>query len=211
MIMIQSGVKLVACIALCLTAGVIGSYFTMDQIGSWYQTIRKPTWNPPNWIFGPVWMTLYVMMGIAIWLILEKTTERPKSTALILFAIQLVLNSLWSIIFFGQHQMGWAFVEIVLLWVAILATIIAFWRITYSASIFLWPYFAWVSFCRCLEFHVVANESLVIHKYLRLLFSCRLFQRNRYRVVFLRRDVYVATAVDVQSCWRNSLSDFAVL
>jgi benzodiazapine receptor len=113
---------LVAFVVACLAVGGLGAVVTTPEINGWYRTIAKPTWNPPDWVFGPVWTTLYVMMAIAAWLVWQKDGWRAAVVPLTLFAIQLALNFAWSWIFFGMHQPGWAFMEIVTLWIAIAAT-----------------------------------------------------------------------------------------
>ena len=128
--------KLIIAIAVSELAGIIGSVFTTPSIAGWYAGIVKPAFNPPAWVFGPVWTTLFALMGVSAWLVWSsyaKATEDEKKeikVALTLFGIQLILNTLWSIIFFGLHSPGGAFVEIVFLWFAILATIIAFGKIS---------------------------------------------------------------------------------
>src|SRR3990167_461575 len=122
--------KLVVAITVSEMAGVVGSFFTTPSIAGWYAGIVKPALNPPAWVFGPVWTTLFALMGIAaflVWSSYAKSTKDKKKgirVALILFGVQLVLNTLWSIIFFGLHSPGGALIEIVFLWLAILATII---------------------------------------------------------------------------------------
>jgi translocator protein len=147
--------KLILAIAIPLAVGFISGFFTITGVGSWYQTIQRPSWNPPGWIFGPVWTTLYVMMGIALYLIWKADTSRNlKNYAILLFALQLTLNFLWSFIFFNQHQPGWAFAEIVALWVLILFTIFAFAKINSLAAWLLVPYISWVSFAAILNYSI---------------------------------------------------------
>lgn len=147
--------KLIAAIAVSELAGIIGSFFTVAAIPTWYAGLRKASLNPPPWIFAPVWTTLYLLMGIAAYLVWSKGlgTEGVKS-ALIIFAIQLILNTLWSIIFFGLHNPAAALFEIVILWLAILLTIIFFYKVSPLASYLLLPYLAWVSFASYLNFAV---------------------------------------------------------
>lgn len=146
--------KLIIAIAVSEMAGVIGSLFTMPAIQSgWYANIIKPTLNPPAWVFGPVWTTLFVLMGIAAFLVWKKNDKKIK-IALGIFIGQLVLNTLWSFVFFGLHNPGGALVEIVFLWFAILATIIAFFRISKPAAWLLLPYILWVSFAAYLNFAI---------------------------------------------------------
>lgn len=145
--------KAVAAVLICEMAGIIGSFFTAPSITSWYSTLIKPALNPPAWVFGPVWTTLYALMGIAAFLVWKKGLDRRDvRIALGIFAVQLVLNTLWSIIFFSLHSPGGAFFEIVILWVAILATIISFYKISKPAAWLLLPYIAWASFAGYLNF-----------------------------------------------------------
>lgn len=141
-------------IALCLGAGGLGAVVTTPEINGWYRTIIKPTWNPPDSVFGPVWTTLYMMMAMAAWLVWKPAGLRAAAVPLTLFGIQLVLNSVWSWIFFGMHQPGWAFVEIVALWLALTVTMVAFFRRSRIAGWLLVPYLAWVSFASVLNFTI---------------------------------------------------------
>lgn len=129
-----------------LSAGFIGSRFPP---GEWYAGLEKPSYNPPGWIFGPVWTVLYVLMGIAVWLVWK---ERGFSPAVCLFIAQLVLNALWSYLFFGANRPDLAFLEIVVLWILILLTMILFWRIRTAAGVLFLPYLLWVSFASVLNF-----------------------------------------------------------
>lgn len=147
--------KLIISILLTVGIGATAGLFTASGVDSWYTTIQKPSWNPPNWIFGPVWTTLYIMMGIALYLVWKSgSDERVKKIALILFALQLILNFLWSFIFFDQQQPGWAFLEILILWVFILLTIFAFARVNKAAAWLLVPYISWVSFAAILNYTI---------------------------------------------------------
>ena len=154
--------KLVIAIAVSEVAGIIGAFFTTPSIAGWYAGIVKPALNPPAWVFGPVWTTLFALMGIAAFLIwssyAEASADKKKGikVALILFGTQLVLNTLWSIIFFGLHSPGGALIEIVFLWLAILATIIAFYKISKLAAWLLVPYILWVSFAMYLNYAIWA-------------------------------------------------------
>ena len=147
--------KLVISIIVPLAIGATSGLFTETGVGSWYQTIQKPSWNPPGWIFGPVWTLLYILMGVALYLV-WKSDAAPalKRTAIILFSIQLVLNFFWSLIFFNQHAIGWALVEIIVLWLSILATIFVFARINNTAAWLLVPYISWVSFAGILTYTI---------------------------------------------------------
>lgn len=148
-------VKLIISIAVPLIIGFSASFFTVTEIGSWYQTIEKPSWNPPNWVFGPVWTTLYVLMGIALFLVWRSSAdEKLKRLAITLFILQLIANFFWSLIFFNQHQIGLAFAEIIVLWLLILLTIFSFARINKVAAWLLVPYISWVSFASILNFTI---------------------------------------------------------
>lgn len=139
-------------IAICLCAGGLGAIATTPEIEGWYKTIEKPFWNPPEYIFGPVWTTLYIMMGLAAWLVWKPEGFKAAATPLILFAAQLGLNVAWSWIFFGMHQPGWAFAEIVILCLAIVVTTVSFFRRSKAAGCLMVPYLAWVSFASVLNF-----------------------------------------------------------
>jgi tryptophan-rich sensory protein len=145
--------KLIVSIAIPLIAGFAGSIFTTKSIPNWYATIQKPSFNPPNWIFGPVWTLLFIMMGIALYLVW--TSGKADNAALWIFGIQLALNLLWSIIFFGLHSPLWAFVDIIALWLAILATIISFYSVSATASYLLIPYILWASFATILNWKIM--------------------------------------------------------
>lgn len=143
-------------ILLCQAAGIIGSLFTVSSIPVWYANLNKASFNPPNWVFGPVWLTLYTSMGIAVFLVWEKGKNNKKGkTALEIFFLQLILNSLWSIIFFGWHQVLLALVTILVMWALILLTIIKFWPISKIAGILLMPYLLWVSLASVLNYFVL--------------------------------------------------------
>ena len=144
-------VALVVALAVPQVAGLIGSFFTFKNIPTWYRGLRKPRLSPPNWVFGPVWTTLYVLMGIASYLV---WMQQGWGIAIELYALQLVLNTIWSIIFFGMRSPGVAFFELICMWLAILATIIAFWPISVWAGILMLPYIAWVSFAGFLNLRI---------------------------------------------------------
>jgi tryptophan-rich sensory protein len=144
--------QLIAAILICEAAGIVGSLFTFSQIPTWYAGLSKPALNPPSWVFGPVWTTLYFLMGIAVFLIWQKGPRRRKvRAALLIFAAQLTLNTLWSIVFFGLHSPGWALVNIAAMWVTIVWTMIAFAHLSRPAMYLLVPYLAWVSFATYLN------------------------------------------------------------
>jgi tryptophan-rich sensory protein len=145
--------KLIISIIVCQLAGFIGSLFTTPNINTWYATLTKPSFNPPNWVFSPVWTTLFLLMGISLYLIWKQGFEKKNvKNAILIFGIQLILNILWSILFFGLQNPLLAFIEIIILWLAILFTILVFYRIKKSAAYLLIPYILWVSFAAILNF-----------------------------------------------------------
>lgn len=140
-------------ILLCEGAGIVGSVFTAPSIPLWYAALVRPALNPPAWVFGPVWTTLFVLMGVAAFLVWRQGWyRRGVRSALGIFLLQLVLNTLWSFIFFGLHAPGAAFAEIIVLWLAIAATIGLFSRVSQPAAWLLVPYIAWVSFAAYLNY-----------------------------------------------------------
>lgn len=152
--------KLVIALAIPLLVGFTSGFFTATGVSTWFVTLKKPEWNPPNWIFAPVWTTLYVLMGIALFIIWKTQTELTKKRiAIFLFGFQLLLNFFWSFIFFNQHQPGWAFVEISVLWLAILFTILSFASISKTAAWLLVPYISWVSFAAILNYTIWSMNS----------------------------------------------------
>jgi tryptophan-rich sensory protein len=153
-------VKLIISIILCQFSGLIGSIFTGPSIQTWYVTLKKPVFAPPNWLFAPVWTILYLLMGIAAFLIWRKGFDQPQvKTALSLFAVQLILNALWSPVFFGLRSLLAGFVVILILWVAILLTIIRFFKLSMIAGALLIPYLLWVSFATLINFSLIVLKS----------------------------------------------------
>jgi tryptophan-rich sensory protein len=144
-------VGLVLWVALSFCAGLIGSRFTGPAVATWYGSVSRPAWAPPNFLFGPVWSALYLMMGIAAWLVWRKAGMSGAPGAMLLFGLQLIANAAWSAIFFGLHRFDLAFVEILVLWVLILATMVAFWRLDARAGLLLLPYALWVSYAGALN------------------------------------------------------------
>lgn len=142
---------LIVCTGTCLLVGISAGLITASSVRDWYPQIRKPSWTPPDGVFGPVWSVLYLLMGVAAWLVWRAPAGSARSRALLLFAIQLGLNGAWSLIFFGLHQPGWAALEIVLLWSAIVATVTACGRLSRLAAGLLVPYLLWVSFAMALN------------------------------------------------------------
>ncbi|MCA6441650.1 MAG: TspO/MBR family protein [Sediminibacterium sp.] len=143
--------KLVLCLLFTLGIGLVGGLFTAPQIQTWYVSLNKPTFNPPNWIFAPVWSTLYILMGISLFLIIRKPASVYRTQSLQFFSTQFILNFCWSFIFFNQHQIGLALLDIILMWVFILLTIIWFSRQNAIAGWLLVPYLFWVSFATILN------------------------------------------------------------
>jgi translocator protein len=145
--------KLIAMILGCEAAGGLGALVSGNAIETWYPTLRKPSFNPPNWIFGPVWTLLFALMGVALYLVSETKGDDERVTRLAkwLFALQLGLNVLWSGLFFGLRSPFFALIEIVFLWIAILLTILAFARISRTAALLLLPYLAWTTFAAVLN------------------------------------------------------------
>jgi len=138
-------------VVLCFLAGALGSVYTYPSIPTWYAALNKPYFNPPNFLFGPVWTLLYLLMGISAAIVWSKSDKNKSvDTAINIFMLQLGLNTLWSIIFFGYHRLFFALVEIILLWLAILWCTIAFFKISKPAGWMMIPYILWVSFAAVL-------------------------------------------------------------
>ncbi len=148
--MMKKILLLASCILLTLSVGGVSGYFTVAEIAGWYSTLHKPSFNPPNYVFGPVWTCLYLLMGISFYLVLTSHAA-PRRQALVFFWVQLIFNFFWSLIFFNMHQVGLALVDIVLMWLAILGMIITFYKINKVAALMQLPYLAWVSFATCLN------------------------------------------------------------
>ena len=144
--------KLVASVILCQTAGFLGSLFTTPAIPTWYRTLNKPFFTPPNWIFSPVWISLFILMGISLFFVWQKTDHSKFKIAFIFFFVQLILNILWSAAFFGLKSPLLGLMVIVLLWMAILFTILNFFKVSKFAGVLLIPYLLWVSFATLLNF-----------------------------------------------------------
>jgi benzodiazapine receptor len=152
---ISNILKAIFAITICELAGIIGTIFTTSAITGWYMTLTKPALNPPSWVFGPVWTLLYALMGISAFIVWQKgIANRRVKIALSIFLGQLILNSAWSIIFFGLRCTGGALIEIIILWCTILATIIAFYKISKPAAWLLLPYIIWVSFAMYLNYAI---------------------------------------------------------
>lgn len=151
----SSTFQVIIAILISEAAGIIGSVFTSPSIPTWYAGIIKPTFSPPNWVFGPVWTTLFALMGIASYIVWKRGFERRDvRIALGMFALQLILNVTWSLIFFGLQNPALAFLEIIALWLAIALTIVSFYRINKNAAYLLIPYILWVSFAMFLNYTI---------------------------------------------------------
>jgi tryptophan-rich sensory protein len=146
---VSSGFGLLLWVALSFAAGVVGSRFPP---GDWYTRLAKPAFNPPAWVFSPVWTLLYLAMGIAAWLVWRERRAARVAPALALFVVQLILNAAWSWLFFDLHWIGWALVDLGVLWLAVGATLRAFWKCRPLAGLLMLPYFLWVGFAALLNF-----------------------------------------------------------
>lgn len=147
--------QLIFSIGMCLGAGILGSFFTIPSIPTWYATLNKPVFSPPNFVFGPVWTILYILMGISFYLIwTNKAQNKDVKKALSIFLVQLFFNTTWSIIFFGGHQILLALINIVILWLLILVVMIQFYKINKISGLLLIPYLAWVSFASFLNYSI---------------------------------------------------------
>ena len=153
------GSGLVVFLVVCFAAAGIGGAVTTPKIETWYATLTKPTWNPPNWIFGPVWSALYFCMAVAARLVWRQGGFSGATLPLTLFGIQLVLNVAWSCIFFGLENPGLAFIEVLLPWTAIAATMVTFWQRSSAAGILFVPYLVWVSFASILNFMICSGRQ----------------------------------------------------
>jgi benzodiazapine receptor len=153
--------KVIIAILVCQAAGIIGSVFTYPSIGTWYAELEKPFFTPPNWVFGPVWITLYTLMGISLYLVWQKGPSKDDvRSALLAFFGQLVLNSVWSIIFFGLQSPFYGLIVIVLLWFVLLLTIIKFHKIDKKAGFLLIPYILWVTIAAALNYFILILNSI---------------------------------------------------
>ena len=152
----NNGVKFVICIFLPVFIGTAIGLASMGDVSGWYSTLEKPFFNPPDYLFGPVWTALYILMGISSFLILRANPNAWKQKPGIIYFFQLALNAAWSIIFFNFHRMGVAFAEIIILWFLILLMIVTFYRLNKTAGLLQIPYLIWVSFA------AVLNGSILI-------------------------------------------------
>lgn len=152
--MMKKVLPLLVSIVIAESAGIIGSVFTFSEITTWYATLIRPSFSPPNWLFGPVWTTLYCLMGISAFLIWQKRKTRLARAGLVIYGVNLVANSLWSIVFFGLHRPDMALLVVFVLWSTIVIMIKRFWPINQLASLLLIPYLLWVTFATFLNFTI---------------------------------------------------------
>ena len=146
--------SLVISLAAAYGAAALGGMFTRKAIPTWYAGLAKPSWNPPAWLFGPVWTVLYAMMAVSAWLVWRKHDQPGAYTALALYAVQLGLNAVWSIIFFGLRSPRAAFCELIALWLVLVATTVATFRVDRAAGLLLLPYLAWTTFAGVLNWKI---------------------------------------------------------
>ena len=149
--MIKTSLKCMLCILLPLIIGAISGYATSSNIKTWYVTLQKPFFNPPNYLFAPVWTSLYIIMGLSLFLILQSPKTELRTRSIKVFSIQLTLNFLWSFLFFQFHNLGLALLEIVVMWCSILWMIVSFYKINKTAALINIPYLLWVTFATALN------------------------------------------------------------
>lgn len=147
-------IEIIVAIGICQLAGIFGSIYTMPKIHNWYAALRKPSFQPPGWLFGPVWVTLYCVMAVAVIRIWDLPESTGRTSAMIFFIIQLILNALWSYLFFGLEEPWLAFKEIAAMWIFILLTMISFFSLDALAGWLFVPYLAWVTFAAVLNFSI---------------------------------------------------------
>jgi translocator protein len=150
----ESWFSLVPFVVACFLTAGLGSWLTSFSVKTWYPQLRRPEWTPPDWIFAPVWTVLYLMMAVSAWLVWSTSDWSSARFPLTLFAIQLMLTAAWSFVFFGLRQIGPAFGEILLLWMMVIATAVAFLHLSLLAAWLLIPYVAWVAFASYLNFRI---------------------------------------------------------
>ncbi len=139
--------RLIISLALPQLAGIIGSFFTAPAISTWYATLQKPSFNPPNWLFAPAWTAIYILMGISLYLVWQKIDKDKRTkTELWIFWIHLFFNAIWSLVFFGLQNLGLAFFNLLIIWIMIIILMIRFWKFNRWATYLLIPYLLWVSF-----------------------------------------------------------------
>lgn len=151
---VRKGALLIGAVIICQGIGLIGSLFTTQKIPTWYATLVKPAFNPPSWLFGPVWICLYLLMGISLFLIFQEKESCARTRALTLFGLQLVMNALWSFLFFGLESPLYGLIGIVLLLIAIILTMGASYRVSRLAAYLFIPYVCWVAFATIVNYFI---------------------------------------------------------
>lgn len=152
---INNTIRFLFSIIICQLAGIIGSIFTAPSVQTWYAALQKPSFTPPDWIFAPAWIFLYLLMGISLYIVWKEGLKKKiVKTGVSIFAVQLILNSAWSFLFFGIRNPFLAFIEIIMLWTAIFLTMLVFFRIKKEAFYLLLPYLLWISFALVLNFSI---------------------------------------------------------
>lgn len=151
---VRSLLQLLLCILLCEGAGIFGSIFTITKIPTWYEGLTRPGIAPPNWVFGPVWTTLYFLMGISLYIVLQERGRVQTGYAIGIFSVQLILNASWSYFFFGLESTFLGFVSILLVLAAVILTVSAFFRVSRRAALLLIPYLCWVSFATLVAYQL---------------------------------------------------------
>lgn len=147
-------IALVVFLGLCAAVAAIGSVMSSSAMDGWYSDLEQPDWNPPDWVFGPVWSVLYILIGISGWLVWRARGWDGARVPLIVWGVQLLLNLFWTVVFFGLEEVGLGAIEIVFLWISIVATIVVFWPIGRLAALLLVPYLIWVSYAAMLNFSI---------------------------------------------------------
>lgn len=151
----------IACVAVCFGVSALNGWVTASSVDGWYQTLAKPVFNPPDWVFPPAWNLLFLLMTVSLWRVVRRVeASGARAIALALFGLQLALNTVWSVLFFGMGQLAWALGEVIVLELAILATVGAFWRLDRWAGGLLVPYALWVGFATVLNGAIVALNGL---------------------------------------------------
>jgi len=152
-------IRILIFILICQLAGLIGSIFTIPKITTWYVNLQKPSFAPPDWLFGPVWTTLFALMGISLYWVWGKQLEKSFRRAISFFGLQLVLNNLWSFFFFGLENPLAGLIEIMLLWIAIAVTIFEFYKLSKRAGLILLPYIIWVTIAAILNYYILVLNA----------------------------------------------------
>lgn len=152
----KNSLKFIISISIPLLIGFAGSFFTSSSVSTWYTTLNKPTFNPPGWIFGPVWTLLYIMIWVSFYFVWKVDFKKKNKQAIGIYSLQLFLNLIWSFLFFWLRNPFASLIEIIILWCAILANMIVFYRIEKTAGLLLLPYLLWVSFAMILNYSIFA-------------------------------------------------------